>query len=373
MGLELMNGLNMSIRLRRTPYTNQVEKLGVSGFSIVNHMLLPKAFQSSLEEDYWHLKKHVQIWDVSCQRQVEIQGQDAQKLIQLMTPRNIGNISIGDCLYIPLIDENAGLINDPVLLKLSEDKYWLSIADSDVLLYAKGVAFGRKLDVKISEPDVYPLAVQGPKAEKLLSEIFGSHITNIKFFKFNWIDVNGSSQLIARSGYSRQGGFEIYLRGKSYANFLWNIIWERGQSYQIAPGCPNLIERIEGGLFSYGNEMTIANNPFEIGLEKFCDLDGSIEYIGKSKLQDIHNNGVQKIIRGFIFGETPCPTCSKPWPVYANGNAVGNITSAIWSPRLKANVAQGMVNKDYWDIGQRVKIKVQDGSEMIGTIKDFPL
>ncbi|MDG1764798.1 MAG: glycine cleavage T C-terminal barrel domain-containing protein, partial [Paracoccaceae bacterium] len=228
-------------------------------------------------------------------------------------------------------------------------------------------------DVKISEPDVYPLAVQGPKAEKLLSEIFGSHIKNIKFFKFNWIDVNGSSQLIARSGYSRQGGFEIYLRGESYAKFLWDIIWERGQSYQIAPGCPNLIERIEGGLFSYGNEMTIANNPFEIGLEKFCDLDGSIEYIGKSKLQEIHKNGVQKIIRGFIFGETPCPTCSKPWPVYANGNAVGNITSAIWSPRLKANVAQGMVDKDYWDIGQRVKIKVQDGSEMIGTIKDFPL
>ena len=145
-------------------------------------MLLPKAFQSTLEEDYWHLRKHVQIWDVSCQRQVEIQGPDAQRLIQLMTPRNIGDAAIGDCLYIPLIDENAGLINDPVLLKLSEDKYWLSIADSDVLLYAKGLAFGRNFDVKVSEPDVYPLAVQGPKAEKLLTEIFGPHVKDIEFF-----------------------------------------------------------------------------------------------------------------------------------------------------------------------------------------------
>ena len=368
-----MNGLNMSIRLRRTPYTNRVEKLGVSGFSIVNHMLLPKAFKSSVEEDYWHLREHVQIWDVSCQRQVEIEGPDAQKLVQLMTPRNIARASIGDCLYIPLIDENAGLINDPVLLKLSKDKFWLSIADSDVLLYAKGLAIGSKFDVKISEPDVYPLAVQGPKAENLLSEIFGSHVKEIKFFKFGWIDINGSKQVIARSGYSRQGGFEIYLKGKDYANFLWDVIWDVGQSYQIAPGCPNLIERIEGGLFSYGNEMTLANNPFEIGFEKFCDLDGPTQYIGKSKLQEIRVNGVQKIIRGFVFGKIPCPSCSEPWPVFVDGKVVGNITSAIWSPRLKANVAQGMVDKDYWDIGQNVKIKVQDGTEMIGMIKDFPL
>lgn len=183
-----MDGLNMSRRIRRTPYTDRVEAAGVRGFSVVNHMLLPKAFQTSVEEDYWHLREHVQIWDVSCQRQVEITGPDTAALVQWMTPRNIGKAKIGDCLYIPLIDNHAGLINDPVMLKLAEDRFRLSIADSDVLLYALGLALGRGMNVEICEPDVSPLAIQGPKAENLLANLFGDHIRSIGFFKFGWID-----------------------------------------------------------------------------------------------------------------------------------------------------------------------------------------
>ena len=265
-----MDGLNMSRRIRRTPYTDRVEQAGVRGFSVVNHMLLPKAFQATVEQDYWHLREHVQLWDVSCQRQVQITGPDASALVQWMTPRNIARAKVGDCFYIPIIDAQGGMINDPVMLKLAEDRFWLSIADSDVLLYALGLALGRGWDVEVSEPDVSPLAIQGPKAEDLLAGLFGAHIRDIGFFKYGWIDFQGTKQLIARSGYSRQGGFEIYLDGGHLGSALWDAIWDAGQAHHITPGCPNLIERIEGGLLSYGNEFTRENNPFEIGHGKFC-------------------------------------------------------------------------------------------------------
>lgn len=362
----------MSRRIRRTPYTDRVEQMGVRGFSVVNHMLLPKAFRPSVEEDYWHLREHVQIWDVSCQRQVEIAGPDAAALVQWMTPRDIAKARVGDCFYIPIIDAKAGLINDPVMLKLAEDRFWLSIADSDVLLYAMGLALGRGLDVALSEPDVSPLAVQGPKAEALLAGLFGDHIRDIGFFKFGWIEFEGTRQLIARSGYSRQGGFEIYLEGGHLGSALWDAIWEAGRAFNITPGCPNLIERIEGGLFSYGNEMTRDNNPLEIGLGKFCCLDGSVDYIGRAALQKIATDGVTQQIRGVAFDGGPCPTCSKPWPVMVGDIQVGQITSAIWSPRLKRNVGQSMIARDFWNSGQAVRVISQDEIIRDGEISDLP-
>jgi dimethylsulfoniopropionate demethylase len=367
-----MDGLNMSRRLRRTPYTDRVEQSGVRGFSIVNHMLLPKAFEPTVEQDYWHLREHVQIWDVSCQRQVQITGPDAAELVQWMTPRNIARARVGDCFYIPIIDAKGGLINDPVLLKLAEDRYWLSIADSDVLLYAMGLALGRGLDVEIVEPDVSPLAIQGPKAEDLLADLFGAQIRDIGFFKFGWIDFQGTRQLIARSGYSRQGGFEIYLEGGHLGSALWDAVWEAGQPYTITPGCPNLIERIEGGLFSYGNEMTRDNNPLEIGLGKFCVLDGSIDYIGRAALQAIAAAGVAREIRGVAFDGPRCPTCSRPWPVRVDDRQVGQITSGIWSPRLRRNIGLSMMDRGFWDVGQAVTVHVQDGTIATGEVIALP-
>jgi dimethylsulfoniopropionate demethylase len=368
----VMDGLNMSRRIRRTPYTDSVEQAGVRGFSVVNHMLLPKAFQPTVEQDYWHLREHVQIWDVSCQRQVQITGPDAAALVQWMTPRNIAKAKIGDCFYMPIIDANAGLINDPVMLKLSEDKFWLSIADSDVLLYAMGLALGRGFDVDICEPDVSPLAIQGPKAEDLVAGLFGEHIRDIGFFKYGWVEFQGTRQLIARSGYSRQGGFEIYLEGGHLGSALWDAVWEAGQSLNITPGCPNLIERIEGGLFSYGNEMTRENNPLEIGLGKFCALDGSVDYIGRQALERIAAQGVARKIRGVTFDGGPCPTCSKPWPVMVGERKVGQITSGIWSPRLQCNVGQSMIDRGFWDAGQAVSVHMQNGVVGVGLISALP-
>lgn len=368
----MAEGLNFSRRLRRTPYTSSAEAAGVTGFSVVNHMLLPKAYQRSVEEDYWHLREHAQVWDVSCQRQVQICGPQAQQLVQWMTPRSIGQAVPGDCLYLPITDEQGGLINDPVMLKLSDEKYWLSIADSDVLLFAKGLALGRGLEVDITEPDVSPLAVQGPKAEDLLVDIFGDAIRDLGFFKFAWFEYKDTKQLIARSGYSRQGGFEIYLQGSELGATLWDSVMYAGEKYNISPGCPNLIERIEGGLLSYGNEMTRENNPLEIGLSKFCKLDGSIDYLGNASLKRIAQVGVQKQIRGVMFDGGRCGTCSTPWPVYVDTQQVGAITSATWSPRLNANVGLSMIDRDYWDAGQIVRVLDSKGMERIGQVQHLP-
>lgn len=369
----MSDGLNMSRRIRRTPYTDRVEAAGVRGFSVVNHMLLPKAFQPSVEQDYWHLREHVQVWDVSCQRQVQITGPDAARLVQWMTPRDISKAKTGDCLYVPLVDHKGGLVNDPVLLKLAEDRFWLSIADSDVLLYALGLALGAGMRVQIEEPDVSPLAVQGPKAEDLMASLFGDAIRDIGFFKFAHFDFEGIRQIIARSGYSRQGGFEIYLEGGHLGPLLWDRVWEAGEPFNITPGCPNLIERIEGGLFSYGNEMTRENSPLELGLAKFCALDGSVECLGLAALQDLAHRGVSREIRGLRFAGGPVPTCSTPWPVMVADRQVGQITSGIWSPRFSENVGLSLIDRGYWDIGQKVSVHTPDGAARDGRIVALPM
>ena len=365
-------GLNMSRRIRRTPYTDRAEQAGVTGFSVVNHMILPKAYGRTIEEDYWHLREKVQIWDVSCQRQVQIKGPDAARLVQLMTPRDLSRAQAGDCLYVPIIDDVAGLINDPVLLKHAEDMFWLSIADSDVLLYAKGIAIALNLRVSVSEPDVSPLAIQGPLAEDLLADVFGNAVRSIDFFKFGHVSFMGTNQLIARSGYSRQGGFEIYLEGSALGEALWDAIWDAGQQYDIAPGCPNLIERIEGGLLSYGNEMTRENNPLEIGFQKYCALDGAVDYFGRTALEDIARKGPQQLIHGVIFDGPSIGSCTAPWPVMHDDVWIGQITSGIFSPRLEKYVGLSLIKKGFWQPGLNIQVELPNGEVRLGNISALP-
>ena len=368
------DGLNFSRRLRRTPFTSSVEKYGVKGFSVVNHALLPKAFATSIEEDYWHLRSAVQIWDVGVQRQVEIIGPDATKFVQYMTPRSIEKMKIGTCYYTPIIDENGRMINDPVLLKHSETHYWLSIADSDVLLWAKGLAVGLKVNVSIREPDVWPLAIQGPLAKDLLSEVFGDFIRDIKFFKFSNIQFEGSTQIIARSGYSKQDGFEIYLQGFDLGERLWELLWKNGKKYNIAPGCPNLIDRIEAGLLSYGNEITLDTSPLEVGMEKFCSPDFLHDFVGKTALRKLQEKGVTRKIKGIIFDIPPCPPCTQPWSIYSeNKIKMGQITSAVFSPRIKKNIGLGLVDEPLWKHGSTVLIEIPMAKSLVkGMVSNLP-
>ena len=373
--MNIQNKLNFSRRIRRTPFTASVEKYGVTGFSVVNHTLLPKSFQNSIEDDYLHLQKYAQIWDVGCQRQVEIKGKDALKLIELMTPRSISELKPGKCLYIPLTDENGGIINDPILIKISNEHYYLSVADSDVLLWARGLAIGFGLNVRIREPDVWPLAVQGPKAADVLAKVFGERIHSIKKFNFDYFSLEGSSQLIAKTGYSRIGGFEIYLSRPELGTFLWETILEAGKSDNIRPGSPNIIDRVEAGLLSYGNEMTVENTPLECNMDEFLDIYKEEDYIGKKVLLRQIKYGIKRRIKGVIYKGPQLPTISRPLQVFDKDKKtiIGNLTSGAFSPHFKRNIGLGMIKEGYWDNNKKILVNIKDQEFREGLIKDLPL
>ena len=294
-------------------------------------------------------------------------GPDAEKLIQLMTPRKISTATIGELLssYNRRKCRNYKWSGN---VKIEENKFWLSVADSDVLLYAKGIALGSKMDVTVSEPDVSPLAIQGPKAEHLIANIWWTDQT------YKFLQVYGSNLKHPTDN------CKIGILLARWLRYIWNsklgsdldTIWKAGIEFKISPGCPNLIERIEGGLLSYGNEFTRENNPLEISLGKFCSLDGSVDYLGRTALEKIASKGVTKEIRGVIFGGDKCPTCSLPWPVMVENKKIGQITSAIWSPRLKKNVGLSLIDQKYWSAQQPVKVHCQDNKIRSGEISCLP-
>ncbi|RBW56035.1 dimethylsulfoniopropionate demethylase [Ruegeria sp. A3M17] len=355
-----MAQISLSRRLRRTPFSDGVEAAGVKGFTVYNRMLLPTVFESA-EADYRHLKSHVQVWDVSCERQVELRGPDAARLMQMLTPRDLRRMLPGQCFYVPIVDETGGMLNDPVAVKLSEDRWWISIADSDLLLWVKGIANGYRLDVLVDEPDVSPLAIQGPKADDLLARVFGDRVRDIRFFKFDKFEFEGRELAIARSGYSKQGGFEIYVEGSDIGMPLWNALFAAGEDLHVRAGCPNLIERIEGGLLSYGNDMTDDNTPHECGLGKFCNTHTAIGCIGRDALLRVAKEGPVQQIRPIAIDGDAVPPCDRPWPVVAAGKRIGQITSAAWSPDFDTNVSIGMVKLSHWEPGTRIEIETPDG------------
>ena len=352
--------ISPSRRLRRTAFSDGVEAAGVKAYTVYNRMLLPTVFESVVA-DYHHLKKDVQVWDVACERQVELRGPDAARLMQMLTPRDLRGMLPGRCFYVPIVDETGGMLNDPVAVKLAEDRWWISIADSDLLLWVKGIAQGFRLDVLVDEPDVSPLAVQGPKADDLMARVFGDAVRDVKFFRFGMFEFEGREMVVARSGYSKQGGYEIYLDGSDLGMPLWNALFAAGEDLNVRAGCPNLIERIEGGLLSYGNDMTDDNTPHECGLGKFCDTQTAIGCIGRDALLRVSKEGPVQQVRAIAIDGDAVPPCDRAWPIYASGDRVGQVTSAAWSPDFRTNVAIGMVRMTHWASGTRLEIETPDG------------
>ena len=359
-----------SRRLRSTPYSLRIEKQGVTAYTVYNHMLLPAGF-GSLEDSYFHLKESVQVWDVAAERQVEISGIDSAKLVQLMTCRDLSKSKVGRCYYCPIIDDKAGLINDPVVLKLSEQRWWISIADSDVILFAKGLAIGHKFNVKIFEPTVDILAVQGPKSFALMEKIFGKKITEMKFFGFDYFEFDGAKHLIARSGWSKQGGYEIYVENTKSGLSLYDKLFEEGKEFDVKPGCPNLIERIESALLSYGNDMDNDDNPLECGLDRYVNLDSEVNFLGKEKLKEVRKKGITRKLMGVII-DTKEINVSKPMELINEKNLkIGELRSGTYSPHFKKVIGIAMLNKPYFEVSQTFKISIND-SVFEGKVCDLP-
>ena len=359
-----------SRRLRSTPYTDRIEAHGVSSYTVYNHMLLPASFKS-LESDYHHLKEFVQVWDVAAERQVEITGKDSAKLVQLMTCRDLSKSKIGRCYYSPLVDQEGLLVNDPIINKLAEDRWWISIADSDVIFFAKGIASGNKFEVEIKEPNVNILAVQGPLAENLMAKLFGEEIRDLKFFNFKYFNYKEHKYFIARSGWSKQGGFEVYVEDDIAGQDLYDYLFEFGKEFNIRPGCPNLIERIESALLSYGNDFDNRDNPFEANFHKFVNLDSDVNFLGKEKLKKIQQDGITRKLMGVKIDSNKIDMYCEKTLFDDKNNIVGYVRSATYSPTFKKVIGIAMINKPYWNSKDQFKIDI-DERIFVGTVCDLP-
>lgn len=328
--------ITRSRRLRETPFTSRILDGGAQSFTVYNHMLLASWFRG-LEEDYWHLCKHVQVWDVSVERQVQIKGPDAYELVQLMTPRDLSKAKDDQCFYAPLCDEKGKIINDPIAIHISDDTWWLSIADSDVMLWAKGLATGRGMDVEICEPDVWPVAVQGPKAEDLMARVFGEEVRDIRFFRYRRMAYQGHDFIVARSGWSHQGGFEIYVDDAKLGQALWDELFEKGEDLEVGHGCPNNIERMEAGLLSFGSDMMYSMTPLQCGLDKYCHLDRDLPSLSVAALAKQIEEGVPSRLMGVVVPKLPgqCAEIS----LAIDGFDCGDITSMSYSARYDAWLA----------------------------------
>ena len=360
-----------SPRVRKSPFFQSTMKYGAKAFTVYNHMYLPVSFENTIA-DYNNLLQGVQLWDVGVERQVQIKGPDAASLIQFLTPRNIKKCSVGQAMYAPLLDFQGAFLNDPVMLKLAEDFYWLSIADGDSLLWVEAIAKGYNFNVEVEEPDVSPLQVQGPNSAKLMTKVFGEWVDDLGFYRFKEVTHDGIPMVIARMGYSRELCYEIFLQDYSKGNELWEMLWQAGQEFNISPGGPNIIFRLEGGILSYLADFDRTNNPYEVGLEWMIDLDQEDDFIGKEALRKISQRGPTRKLMGAEITGDPIESSNEDYlPVLIDGKRVGTMTAMVFSPRLQKNIAYVFLEIEHAKVGQEILISNFDQS-LKAVVVDLP-
>jgi glycine cleavage system T protein len=355
-----MTKIQRGARLHRSPFFNSTLKEGCWSYTVYNHMLLPTGYDD-LEKEYWKLLNDVTVWDVSVERQVEITGPDGLAFTNLLTPRDLTKCKVGQGKYVIMTAEDGGIINDPVLLRLGENHFWLALADSDVLLWAKGVAYSTGMDVEIREPDVSPMQVQGPKSKAVMQALFGDEVLDLPYYYFLETVLDGIPVIVTRTGWTGEVGFEIYLRDGSRGEELWDRVMAAGKPHDIAATGPSDIRRIEAGILNYGIDITLDTNPYEVGLGWLVDLEQEADFVGKAALQRIKSEGVSRKLVGVEIDGDPLDLNMTPWTVSVDGRKVGKITSAVYSPRMEKNIGYAMVPVESSDVGSTVTVATSSG------------
>jgi glycine cleavage system T protein len=366
-----MNLIQCGARLRRTPFFEATQRYGAKGYTVYNHMFFPIRF-SGLVDEYWHLLNHVTVWDVSVERQVEITGPDAAAFTDLLTPRDLNKCAVGQGKYVIITAEDGGIINDPVLMRLAQNHFWLALADSDVLLWAKGLAVNSGMKVTLSEPDVSPIQIQGAKAKEVVKTLFGQKVLDLKYYYFLETKLDGIPVIVTRTGWTAEVGYEIYLRDGSKGVDLWERVMAAGKPHDIKPTGPSDIRRIEAGILNWGADMTLENNPYEVGLGWLVDEDKKAKYIGKEALAKIKAQGVKRKLVGVEIAGDPIEFNMAKWPVLKDGKEIGRVTSATHSPRLKKNIGYAMVPSEHAALGSKFDLEVLGVGSRQATVVQKP-
>lgn len=348
-------------QIRKSPYFDATVRWGAKGFSVYNHMYIPRDFGDP-EQNFWNLVNSAILCDVAVERQVEITGPDAAKFAQLLTPRDLSKCAVGQCKYVLITNAEGGILNDPILLRLEENRFWISLADSDILLWAQGVAVNSGLDVTIREPDVSPLQLQGPQSGKIMQALFGDSITELRYYWLREYELDGIPLIVSRTGWSSELGYELYLLDGSKGDELWEKIMAAGAPFGLQPGHTSTIRRIEGGMLSYHADMDINTNPYELGLDRLVELDMEADFIGKAALKRIRETGVSRKQVGLVIdGPALAGPNSRFWALEKDGKQVGKVTSAVFSPRLEQNIALAMVGVDFAALGTSFDVETPSG------------
>ena len=345
---------------RKSPYWQRTVEAGCTSWDLYNHMLIPTLYDDD-EAEYWHLVNHVTLWDVAVERQVEITGPDAARFTQLLTCRDLSRCDVLQCKYAPIIAPRGGIVNDPVLLRLGEDHFWLSLADSDALLYCLGVQAFAGMDVEIHEPDVSPLQVQGPRSKDVIRALFGDEVADLRYYRCWEGELDGIPLVVSRTGWSGEVGYEIYLRDGARGLELWDRVMQAGHPFEIRAIAPSDQRRLEAGIFNYGNDMTVEDTPLHVtGMERLVELDA--DFIGKPALRRLAQLGVDRKLVGVELGGEPFRMWLEDfWPVRHDGWVVGKLTSASHSFRLKKNIGYAWVPIELASPGTELELDSPDG------------
>lgn len=359
-------------RIRLSPYFEATQRYGAKAYSAYNHMYIP-SWYGDTDDEYWALTNDVVIWDVAVERQLEIKGSDGFAFTNMLTPRDLNQCEVGQCMYVMITDENGGIINDPVLLRLAENHFWLSLSDSDVLLWAKGLAYNSDWEVELGEPDVSPVQVQGPKSRALMQDLFGDWILDLPYYYHRQTELGDMEMVVSRTGYTGEIGYEIYLKNSIRDGLkLWDAVMEAGKPYNIVPTGPSLIRRLEFGIRNYGQDMRLEHNPYEIGFGWSVDLDQEADFIGKEALKRIKAEGVKRKLVGVeIDGDRIQGWNEDFWPVHTDGKTIGQVTTGAYSPRLEKNIGYAMVPLEYAQLGTKFNVDVR-GETTTATVVEEP-
>ena len=348
-------------RVHKSPFFESTRRYGAKSFTVYNHVYMPTSYSGPVDE-YWSLVNDVTLWDVTCERQIEVTGPDAFRFIQLLTPRDMSKCEVGQCQYMVLTNQDGGIVNDAILLRVREDQYWLSPGDGDVLMWASGVAVNSGMDVEVFEPDVSPLQLQGPKAPYVARDLFGDWAVEMKYYRLKETTLDGIPLVVSRTGWSGELGYEIYLQDHKFGDQLWERIMQVGQPYNIAPAAPSTIRSIEGGMLSYVSDITLQDDPFVIGMDKFINLEQEDDFIGKEALIKIKAEGPKRRLVGIeISGDPLVGSNEHYWPITNSGEVIGHVTRCVYSPRLEKNIGWANLTTANSAIGTEITLQTPDG------------